>query len=241
MLKWLNSLIQKSLFKANLISFFINPSYFTRKGLYNWIKKNKQFIHWKVLDFWCWQKPYQELFSYEEYVWLDIEESWHKHSNESIDIFYDGKKIPFKNQYFDSVFTSQVFEHVADMDDTTNEIHRVLKKNGHFFLTIPLFAWEHEIPYDFRRYTSFWIRHLLEKHWFIIKKIEKKWTYMETIFQLITLYVFNLFVSCKNNIIKWILTIIFIFPLNLIWTVLSVLLPNNSNTYLNLIVLAKKA
>ena len=239
MFKLLKKTIKESLFKPNIISFIINPSYFMRKGLYKWIQNNKKYITGKILDFWCWQKPYKKLFDYKQYVWLDIQESWHDHINENIDVYYDWKKIPFEDECFDAILASEVFEHTFNIDIVLSELHRTLKKNGNILITIPFVIWEHEVPYDFGRYTSFWIRHLLEKHGFTVEKIEKRWTHIETIFQLTNFYIFNLFWSC-NNIIKWILSLIFIFPVNLLWTIFSAILPNKWDTYMSLIILAKK-
>jgi SAM-dependent methyltransferase len=236
----LEKIIRKSLFEPNIISFFINPTYFIRKWIYTWIKNNSKFLKWSILDFGCGQKPYKELFTYQEYIWVDIEKSWHSHVSENIDIYYDWKKIPFEDNSFDATLASEVFEHVFDIDAVVKELHRVLKKEWTILITIPFILWEHEVPYDFWRYTSFGMKNVLERNWFIVEKIDKKWTYIETIFQLINCYFFDLILFFKNNIIKWILSIIFIFPTNLIGTILSAILPNRKNTYLNLIILAKK-
>lgn len=49
-----------------------------------------------------------------------------------VDIFYDGKKNPFDEGYFDSIFSSEVFEHVPDLVVILNELNRVLKQGGGF-------------------------------------------------------------------------------------------------------------
>ena len=49
-----------------------------------------------MLDFGCGQKPYESLFSVEEYVGLDIEVSGHDHTNSKVDTYYDGKNIPLQ-------------------------------------------------------------------------------------------------------------------------------------------------
>lgn len=239
-IKLLGQVVKKSLFRPNIISFLINPSYFNRKWVYRWIKNNHKSLKWKILDFWCGQKPYKDLFTYKEYIWLDIQESWHNHASEDIDVYYDWKRMPFKNNFFDSILASEVFEHVFDIDYVLKELNRILKPKWTILITMPFILWEHEQPYDFWRYTSFGIKSILEKNWFSIKKIEKKWTYIETIFQLINCYYFDVILFPRNNIIKWILSLIFIFPTNLLGTILSAILPGKKNTYLNLVILAKK-
>lgn len=51
-------------------------------------------------------------------------------------IFYDGKKIPFKNNKFDLVFAHAVLEHIPPqyLKNILKEINRVLKTNGFFII-----------------------------------------------------------------------------------------------------------
>jgi SAM-dependent methyltransferase len=51
--------------------------------------------------------------------------------------FYDGKKIPFKDQSFNLVFSFQVIEHVNDDIGFLKEIYRVLKPGGTAVVTTP--------------------------------------------------------------------------------------------------------
>jgi len=44
----------------------------------------------------------------------------HPHLNEQIDVFYDGKKVPFEDGHFDAIFSSEVFEHVFNLPDILN-------------------------------------------------------------------------------------------------------------------------
>ncbi|MEJ7767037.1 MAG: hypothetical protein WKF89_04450 [Chitinophagaceae bacterium] len=115
---------------------------------------------------------------------------------------------------------------------------RFLKFNGRLLLTVP-FAWnEHEIPYDFARYTSFGITHLLEKNGFRIIELKKSGNFVRVIWQLWSLYIFELFV--KFNKVGYLLSLIFIAPLNLLGVILVPLLPKNDSLYFNNIILAEK-
>jgi ubiquinone/menaquinone biosynthesis C-methylase UbiE len=116
------------------------------------------------LDFGCGCKPYESLFSNaSQYTGLDFESEGHPYANEKIDLFYDGKSIPFKNAHFDAVFSSEVFEHVFNLEEIIPELNRVMKKGGKILVTCP-FVWnEHEVPIDYARYTLFALNHLFEK------------------------------------------------------------------------------
>lgn len=54
---------------------------------------------------------------------------------------YDGHHIPFDDNYFDIVFSSNVLEHIAHIDDFEKEIHRVLTPNGKAIHVLPTPAW----------------------------------------------------------------------------------------------------
>ena len=229
----------KQLFEPNILGIFINPIYFIKKGIYKGIKRNSKYLNGIFLDFGCGQKPYKDIIHVQKYIGLDIEISGHSHENEEIDVYYDGNKIPFENNYFDSILASEVFEHLFNLEEIIKELFRVIKKDGHLLITIPFVYDEHETPYDFARYTSFGIKHLLEKNGFKVIKIEKSTNYLETVFQMFILYIYQ-FIFPKNKIIKTILVPIIIFPLTTIGIILSKILPKNNNLYNNLIILAKK-
>jgi Methylase involved in ubiquinone/menaquinone biosynthesis len=225
-------------FNPTIYSIFTNPFYIIRKALYKCIKEKRNYMKGKMLDFGCGRKPYKRFFNVEEYVGLDIEQSGHSHQNEEIDVFYDGQHIPFENEYFDSIFSSEVIEHVFDLKSIIKELNRVLKVDGHILVTVP-FVWdEHEIPYDFGRYTSFGIKHIFESSGFEVISLEKSNNYIAAMFQMWSAYVFELLP--KNKTLRFMMSIIFIFPSNLLGIVLSKLLPDNRRFYNNNILVAKK-
>lgn len=239
MLKKFKEIFNTQQFQPTFLGIFINPFYFLRKGLLREIKKNKEFIKGTVLDFGCGSKPYKNLFKYEKYIGLDIEKSGHDHKNEKIDVFYDGKTIPFKDEYFDSIFSSEVLEHVENLDEILKELFRVLKKDSYMLVTIP-FVWdEHEIPFDYTRFTSYGIINLFKKNNFQIVSISKSTNDIETIFQMINSYIYQ-FIFPGNKYCKFILTILFISPFNILGIIFSKIFPKKQNFYNNNIVLVKK-
>lgn len=229
----------KQSFRPGILSLLINSSYLVRSSIYKAIKKNVEVISGVVLDFGSGSKPYEHLFKTEEYIGLDVQQEGHSHEKEQVDVFYDGKNIPFEKEHFDCCFSSQVFEHVFDLDHSLQEIHRVLKPNGTCLFLVP-FVWnEHEIPYDFARYSSFGLVHLLEKNGFSIVKQEKDSNFVEVIVQLWCLYLYNA-IHTKNRYVNVLSSIIFIFPFTVLGLVLKMILPRNDSLYFNNVIVAKK-
>src|SRR4030095_7222138 len=130
-----------------------SPIYFIKKRLANGIRKYAPQLSGRLLDFGCGQKPYKALFSHvSEYIGVDYDGEGHSHINEDIDVFYDGKTLPFPDQYFDCILTSEVFEHIFNLEVMLTELNRVMKPGARILITPPL-AWpEHETPVDFGRY-----------------------------------------------------------------------------------------
>jgi SAM-dependent methyltransferase len=222
---------------------FRHPMFFIRRGIESDIKSLSTELKGRLLDFGCGSKPYKKYFTHtDEYIGLDIEQSGHLHTNEKIDVFYDGKKIPFEENHFDSVFSSEVFEHVFNIDEVLAEIHRVLKPDGQLLLSCP-FAWpEHEVPYDFARYSSFGIKSVLERNGFEIVDQRKTGHFFEVIVQYLIFYIFCLLPK-KPSFIYFILHQIFILPLLLVTLIISAVLPKimkRKDLYFNNVLLVKK-
>jgi len=54
---------------------------------------------------------------------------------------YDGKTLPFDDNSFDVIFSSNVLEHIIDLDDLLCECARVLKPNGMMVHVVPSVSW----------------------------------------------------------------------------------------------------
>ena len=223
-----------------LLGIWINPFFIIRKGLFNGVRQtSKEITGGKLLDIGCGSKPYENLFDVEEYIGIDLRISGHDHKSSKVDKYYDGKVIPFDDEFFDNAFSSEVFEHIFNIDEVLSEIHRVMKNNGKLCITCP-FVWdEHEQPYDFARYTSYGIRHLLNKNGFELIQFNKSTSYLAKIFQMLSAYVFQHLLP-KNKYGRFILTPIFVAPINIIGSILNFTLPSADTFYHNNIVLAKK-
>lgn len=226
-------------FQPGFLSIFLNPFFFIRRGLYKCIKDDAKDLDGLLLDFGCGRKPYKNLFTVKKYIGLDMKQTGHSHELSEVDVYYDGKTIPFNDEYFDSIFCSEVIEHVFEVDSVFNEINRVLKKGGKMLLTVP-FVWnEHEVPYDYGRYSTYGITYLLEKHGFEVIKISKSTNFVETICQLWVLYLHHV-LKTKYRLLNTIFNVFFISPFTILGLIVSSVLPRRFDLYHNCIIVAIK-
>lgn len=74
-----------------------------------------------------------------------------------------------KSSVFDTVYASQVLEHVPRPWDALSEIYRILKPNGYVIISVPHLSALHQEPLDFYRYTPYGLRFLMERAGFSIE------------------------------------------------------------------------
>lgn len=122
----------------------------------------------KLLDIGCGNKPYEALMpaAVTEYTGCDIDQS----DLGKVDVLCPADAIPVPDASFDTVFSTQVLEHVANHGGMLSEAFRVLKPGGSLVLSCPMYWPLHEEPYDFFRFTKYGLMHLLEQKGF--KEIE---------------------------------------------------------------------
>ncbi|MBE9503509.1 MAG: methyltransferase domain-containing protein [Proteobacteria bacterium] len=89
----------------------------------------------------------------------------------SVDSIGDIQRLPIKDESFDSVFCTQVLEHVPEPQKAMKELCRVLKKGGYAIITVPHLAYLHNEPHDYYRYTKHGMRFMLERAGFEVEEI----------------------------------------------------------------------
>lgn len=72
---------------------------------------------------------------------IDLKDSTYSGDRVYPVVDYDGTTIPFDENEFDIVFSSNVLEHIKDIDSFQKEIIRVLKPGGHCVHAMPTGAW----------------------------------------------------------------------------------------------------
>lgn len=223
-------------FSTDWRALFVNSSYHLRNGLYNEIKKNAKNISGDVLDFGCGSKPYEKLFSKStKYIGVDILTSGHDHRNSKVDVYYDGISLPFPDNAFDNIICFEVFEHLPNVEVILVEFIRILKPKGRIYLTIPFMYPEHEMPYDFQRWTRSGIRNILSANNFDVIQIVKTNTEIQALGQNIVEYIFgNLF----PNKLKYshIIKLPFVAFFNTLILFANALLPEGDNYFSNIFI-----
>jgi ubiquinone/menaquinone biosynthesis C-methylase UbiE len=240
MIDSLKNIIKNEKFHPGLIGLFINHNFLIRTEIRKAIQNNASFLKGQMLDFGCGTKPYKAFFqNINNYVGVDYKIEGREEKQKEVDVFYDGKNIPFANDYFDSILCTEVLEHVFNIDELLQEFYRVLKKDGVILLTTPFMWEEHEMPYDFARYTTPALIHLYTKNGFCVEKNFKTGNYVKVIAQFNLNYIKNILPD--NKFVKHSVLLLFIFPINFIGFLFSLILPEEQTAYFNnVFVLTKK-
>ncbi|TBO42182.1 class I SAM-dependent methyltransferase [Pedobacter kyonggii] len=153
--------------------YYLHYKYY-HKDLFNAFN---QYATGKLLDIGCGNKPYQDKLKdkINDYIGVDVIQS----SENKVDFLCPANNIPLESNQFETIISTQTIEHVEDHQGLINEAYRLLKSNGIFIISGPMYWPLHEEPYDFFRFTKHGFRYLLEKSGFEIVEIKSnggKWS-----------------------------------------------------------------
>jgi len=148
----------------------------------------------KVLDVGCGKKPYRVFLSgskVQKWIGLDLPTS--ESGKTEADVYGSALDIPFRTEIFETVFCSQVLEHVTDPARIMKEIARVLKVGGHLVLTAPQTWCLHEEPNDFFRFTKYGLSFLAENNGLVVEYVKPYGGTIALLGQLIALHGHSIF------------------------------------------------
>jgi SAM-dependent methyltransferase len=148
--------------------------YYIRTSIFNALKENLKYFKGKLLDYGCGKMPYKKFIlensNVSEYIGIDIENAL-DYKGDKPNFTWKGDTLPFENETFDTIFATEVFEHIHDLDFALIEIYRVLKKGGYLFFTVPYLWTLHEVPNDEYRYTPFSLEKKFKRANFMVVNI----------------------------------------------------------------------
>jgi len=108
-----------------------------------------------ILDAGAGECVYKKLFAHCNYKAIDLavgESRWDYSTLDYVGPLHD---MPIEDEIFDAVLCTQVLEHLEWPRESVKEMYRILKPGGKLFITVPMAQDEHQIPYDYFRYTSY--------------------------------------------------------------------------------------
>lgn len=89
-----------------------------------------------------------------------------------LDIKGDLREIPLDDNSVDVIICIQVLEHLPEPWKVIKEFYRVLKPGGYIYASCPQGEPQHQIPYDFYRYTIFGLQSIFTTNGFSISWIK---------------------------------------------------------------------
>lgn len=228
-------------FHPSWVGIWSNPFWLCRRALYNALLELAPSLKGKILDFGAGTQPYRHmLINATEYLSLEYDAPENR-TRKVADIFYDGQTIPLEDGCLDGLLSTQTLEHVPNPQLIVREWARVLKPGGMALVTIPFMWPEHEMPYDFQRYTTGGIRRLAEDAGFEIVDQRRLLVGFSAPAQLFMACFYDTLLARHRPIVRLILTAFFCAPLTVIALLLDRLFPKSPNTYLDNIVLLRRS
>lgn len=104
------------------------------------------------------ESVYKNLFSHCDYKAINLAVGESKWNYANLDYIGPLHEMPIEDGIFDAVLCTQVLEHLEWPRESVREMHRFLRPGGVLYITVPMAQAEHQIPYDFFRYTSYGLR-----------------------------------------------------------------------------------
>lgn len=135
-----------------------------------WMASNRDAFAGDLLDLGCGNQPYRTW--YESLATTCV--AYDVAATPGVDVVGVAELLPFRDQAFDTVFATEVLEHVDNAEQAVAEIARVLRPGGIALVTVPFIYPVHEAPHDHRRFTQFGLVALMERNGLSVVNIQAK-------------------------------------------------------------------
>jgi SAM-dependent methyltransferase len=140
---------------------YLHPRYVAKREIARFVREEGSRLQGRLLDVGCGEKPYGPCLPNVERHWgTDMPSTIH--GVEHSDVMASALALPFADGTFDSILCTEVLEHTPAPATGLREMARVAKPHALLLLTVPLSEQLHEKPYDFCRFTCYWLENLLE-------------------------------------------------------------------------------
>ena len=118
-----------------------------------------------VLDIGCGDRWVESaLDSATQYVALDYPNTVNMGYAGCPDAFGDSRRLPFRDECFDTVLLLDVLEHIQHPDSAMAEVRRVIKIGGRIVVQVPFLYPLHDEPCDFQRWTTHGLGAIFSRH-----------------------------------------------------------------------------
>jgi SAM-dependent methyltransferase len=111
-----------------------------------------------ILDAGAGECVYKSFFAHCDYKSIDLAVGESRWNYDNLDYVGPLHEMPIEDDTFDAVLCTQVLEHLEWPRESVKEMRRVLKPGGKIYLTVPMAHNEHQVPYDFFRFTSYGVQ-----------------------------------------------------------------------------------
>ncbi len=153
------------------------------------------YVKGRILDLGAGEAKYKTILKSRggEYVACD------SRKGKSIDVVCDVADLPFEPESFDTVVSTQVFEHIKNPFAAAVEIKKVLKIGGYAIITAPFMIPFHPDPEDNFRFSESGLKELFEPLGFEIAESGIYGGFFTVVYEMIHFSIFNPYFSKSNR------------------------------------------
>lgn len=144
-----------------------NPSYESWLGMQRVCEAYNQhslnYFKGELLDLGCGELPFYALYAQRVSSVTAVDWSHAQARVNYLDYEMDlNKPLDLESNTYNTILLSDVLEHIRRPEALIQEMHRILKADGHVILNIPFMYKVHDAPYDYYRYTQFCLQSMFE-------------------------------------------------------------------------------